>query len=471
MFKKNSSDVTLDLQNRISVLENELAREKQKSADEALKLSMVNNAVHLGVWAAYYNDEGQPEKAVFSDDLRNMLNLTSAELPDSMDSLPKVIHPDDVERVFTCFGAAAADKTNQKKYDVEYRLMVKGVGYHWFHAAGDCIRKPDGNPRIFIGTFMDIDDKRKMDEELTFTRNRQGAIDSMMLEGTWSMDLTKGDVSDPDTPMVFSDQFKALLGYRPHEFEDKMSSWITKIHPDDVKKASDRIGEQLADKSGNTDFDMEYRMKHKSGEYRWFRASSNVVWDADRNPVLIAGTILDITEEKEHRLKFEQELEPAIENLKEGIVNTATAVNDTADEMQIVSERQSEIAQAAREIESLVSSSMSIVQSIQDIAKQTNLLSLNASIEAARAGDAGRGFAVVASEVQNLSSSTKDTTGHIRKILEDMNSRTSEVFGKIQEIDDNIVSQSANLQKINATISELKSLSVQIGQMADELYK
>ena len=74
-----------------------------------------------------------------------------------------------------------------------------------------------------------------------------------------------------------------------------MSSWITKMHPDDVAMASEAMGKQLSDPSGQTVFDMEYRMLHKDGEYRWVRASSMVVWSQDRKrPLMAAGTILDI---------------------------------------------------------------------------------------------------------------------------------------------------------------------------------
>ena len=135
-----------------------------------------------------------------------------------------------------------------------------------------------------------------------------------------------------------------------------------------------------------------------------------------------------------------------------------------------IARSQSEIAEAAGEIEKSVDASMAIIQSIQKITNQTNLLSLNASIEAARAGEAGRGFAVVASEVQGLSRSTKETTDKISKILEEMNSSVRDVMGRVALINDNVASQSANMEEINATVEEAHSLAIEIGDMARTLY-
>ena len=73
-----------------------------------------------------------------------------------------------------------------------------------------------------------------------------------------------------------------------------------------------------------------------------------------------------------------------------------------------------ELGTAARSIES-------IVQTIREIASQTNLLALNAAIEAARAGEHGRGFAVVADEVRNLARSVRDATGSVQQHVQSIN--------------------------------------------------
>ena len=473
MFGKSKiQDRTAELEARIRELEEELDEKKEVIVEMDQMLNKINSCARLGMWFCYYNEKGEQERVLFTDVMRDMLGYTRNEIPDAIDGLGKIIHPEDAPAVFAAFGAAAADKTNRKKYDIEYRLQTKRDGYKWFHAAGDVVRYPDGSPKIFLGTFSDIDEQKKTAETLEVGRRRQGAVDLMMLEGSWSMDLTKYAIDDPNSPMVFSDQFKKILGYRDsNDFPDIMSSWITKMHPDDVAAASALMGKQLSDPSGKTVFDTEYRMMHKDGEYRWVRASSTVVWSADRRkPLMAAGTILDISEQIKNKLRFQTEMAPNIESLRNGITEIASNVGEAAKQMKDVAQRQADITDSAKKIGTSVDESMKIIDSIQSIANQTNLLSLNASIEAARAGEAGRGFAVVATEVQSLSASTKNTTNDISRILGDMNASVKDMVEKIDRISENVAVENEEMEKINSTIEGLNKFANDIAEMVATLY-
>ena len=468
--KKGNSDVER-LQQQIMELQAELAAEKAKFELAEREIDALNRNTHLGLWRAHYDDQGNQTYAWWSDEFRNMLGYNKVELPDTIDSLGKLLHPDEVEMVYAAFGAAAADKTNRTKYDIDYRLRMKNGEYRWFHAAGQAIRKPDGTPIVFIGTFTDIHDAKMNAEAIEITQRRADAVDKMMLEGSWSMDLTKYAIDDINSPMVYSDQFKQILGFRGADFPDIMNSWITRIHPDDVGAASEAMAKQLSDPTGQTVFDMEYRIKHRDGHWVWTRASSYVVWSKDRRmPLMAAGTILDITEQKANKLRFEEEMAPAIETLQKGISEIATTVDVATKQMVDMAEKQVEVSASAKKIGDSVAASMGIITSIQNIADQTNLLSLNASIEAARAGEAGKGFAVVAGEVQNLSTSTKDTTNQIAGILNDMNASVKDMLEKIDTISSEVTDESAEMEEIDATVAALHQSVDDIANMAASLY-
>ena len=83
----------------------------------------------------------------------------------------------------------------------------------------------------------------------------------------------------------------------------------------------------------------------------------------------------------------------------------------------------------------------SIVEIISKIANQTSLLALNASIEAARAGEAGRGFSVVAKEISGMATQTKDATGNIAELIQNVSGAIGEVVTVIRQMIDGIGSQ------------------------------
>lgn len=145
---------------------------------------------------------------------------------------------------------------------------------------------------------------------------------------------------------------------------------------------------------------------------------------------------------------------------------------------QTVSALISNVDQASSDVQQMTDetkSISSILGVIGDIAEQTNLLALNAAIEAARAGEQGRGFAVVADEVRNLASRTKDSTVEIETALDSLLKGTQTVVhsmdntkARCQETADGSGEVAVSLGTMNNFVDDINNLSTQIATAAEE---
>ncbi|TMX38628.1 methyl-accepting chemotaxis protein [Vibrio sp. Hep-1b-8] len=139
-------------------------------------------------------------------------------------------------------------------------------------------------------------------------------------------------------------------------------------------------------------------------------------------------------------------------------------VQDTVLKISELSKDISASAQAVNQVEESVDSIGSVVGTIQGISEQTNLLALNAAIEAARAGEAGRGFAVVADEVRNLAQRTQQATVEIQEMISQLQTSANSA---VELMEKSVVEAAEGVELVTNAGSELDGIVSQVNQIND----
>jgi len=269
---------------------------------------------HIGE-VFWMTDPAKQQMLYISPGYEKIWGRSCESLYASPQSWVDAIHPEDRARVLE----AALHKQVVGTYDEEYRILRPDGTIRWVCDRAFPIRDSSGIVYRIVGFAEDISDHKRIQESLRASEERLEFVIQGSSDGFWDGKVLPDEPwSSPRTPVWWSPRVKAMLGYRDEEFPDVLESWASRLHPEDTENVFAALTAHIERREP---YDIEYRLRTKTGEYRWFRARGQALFDDSGRVVRMSGSLQCVTD----RRRAEDALRRH-EQLLQDVINNTTAV-------------------------------------------------------------------------------------------------------------------------------------------------
>jgi twitching motility protein PilJ len=182
------------------------------------------------------------------------------------------------------------------------------------------------------------------------------------------------------------------------------------------------------------------------------------IQDTGESAVQMAQSMTSVSKSAGDSAKVAQTSLGVAEKGAQAVQNAIRGMNDIREQIQETSKRIKRLGESSQEIGE-------IVQLISDITEQTNVLALNAAIQAASAGEAGRGFTVVAEEVQRLAERSGEATKHIAAIVKSIQGDTQDAIEAMERSTRGVVEGTRTADEADRALREIEQVSNQLAEL------
>ena len=184
--------------------------------------------------------------------------------------------------------------------------------------------------------------------------------------------------------------------------------------------------------------------------------------ETGKSVVDMAGRINAVSAQAQESATVARQSLQAAESGLQAVQNAIGGMNSIRDQIQETSKRIKRLGESSQEIGE-------ITELISDITEQTNVLALNAAIQAASAGDAGRGFSVVAEEVQRLAERSADATRQISALVKAIQTDTQDAIGAMERSTQGVVEGAKLSDNAGTALTEIDRVSRRVAELIEEI--
>ena len=266
-----------------------------KAAEETLRrsegyLAEAQRISHTGSWA---RDAANDEMTYSSAEFFRVVGFDPHDGPPRFETFLQRVHPEDQARVRGTIEKARHEKA---EYELDYRIIHPGGEIRDVHVLGHPVLRPSGEISEFVGTAMDITERKRAEGALRRSEAYLAEAQRLTHTGSWAYNI------DAKELIHSSEEHSRLFGFDPERGVPSFEELIQRIHPEDRAPAMQEF-ENLGRET--TDFEANFRIVHPDGTTKYVYGTGHPVFNESGDLVELVGTVMDITERK----RAEQERE------------------------------------------------------------------------------------------------------------------------------------------------------------------